>query len=355
MSQRERDETMVDEATLQAFVDGALDLEERRKVLEFLSRNPAVTERVDAYFAQTSALRYLVDELDLGDSRNFCPDLQVRLAAAREKPNWQRVALPIAAAVTLVLTAGIGGVWLLPESHEEHASVVEGAGIEAEARVLEEAMVVDAPARPRSFGQWPPVADAELAEGDAPVAWLTAQMVGHSMRKPQLDELGLRFIGGTVLTSAEAPAIQLVYQDEAAKRVLLYAGLLPLDSEPAFTVVPEGHLSLHWHRGPLLFALIAPIDSPRLGEIVQLIGDGVASSAAAPVETASAGKPKVELRAGAALTEGPLLIPSDSVAHRLLVPMPRPNDLGLTLGGDRTVPPVQVGPLSDDEVTTEQL
>ena len=72
------------------------------------------------------------------------------------------------------------------------------------------------------------------------------------------------------------PAIRIVYRDAADNSVLLYAGVGKPDANHAFWLMREGHLSLQWRRGPMVFALVAPTDSPQLSDIVELVGAAVA-------------------------------------------------------------------------------
>ena len=50
--------------------------------------------------------------------------------------------------------------------------------------------------------------------------------------------------------------------------MFLFVGAVGSSADVALTVVPEGHISLNWRRGPLVFALIGPKDSEQLLEVM---------------------------------------------------------------------------------------
>jgi hypothetical protein len=75
-------------------------------------------------------------------------------------------------------------------------------------------------------------------------------------------------VGGDALKGGDSPALRLVYADDDDHRVFLFVGAVGSSADVALTVVPEGHISLNWRRGPLVFALIGPKDSEQLLEVM---------------------------------------------------------------------------------------
>ncbi|MCB9944830.1 MAG: hypothetical protein H6851_14575 [Geminicoccaceae bacterium] len=283
----------ITESDLNAFVDGVLDFDRRRDVIDYLSDHPVATGRVDSYLSQMSGLRELGRMLDIDDSENFCPDLQRRLVAERrKKPVPVARYLAMAASVAVVVAAGFLAFELAP--HHGGQADKTRAALASDARVLAKAMVVDngtaVPAGAITPASTTGIATAlPMEANESPVTWLTRHMVDHVLRKPNLDELGLRFVNGGVLANAATPTIQLIYEDEERNQLSIYAGLFPgTVDQTAFATVPEGHLSLHWRRGPLLFALVAPMDSPNLDKMVNLVSAGLAKVPQAPAATESA-------------------------------------------------------------------
>ena len=91
--------------------------------------------------------------------------------------------------------------------------------------------------------------------------------------------------------------------DDKGNRVFLFVGTVGSGADVALTVVPEGHVSLNWRRGSLVFALIGPKDSDQLldvmaatsGTLSHQPGGGVTTSPVlygmAPVTSAATARP----------------------------------------------------------------
>ena len=120
------------------------------------------------------------------------------------------------------------------------------------------------------FGRDPLSGAAQIAmgvNGDVPLQ-LDEQLAAYSIRRPDLAAHGLRFAGGDALQGGDLPSIRLVYADDEDRRVFLFVGAVGGSADVALTVVPEGHISLNWRRGPLVFALIGPKDSEQLLKVM---------------------------------------------------------------------------------------
>jgi hypothetical protein len=115
-------------------------------------------------------------------------------------------------------------------------------------------------------------------DADAPLK-VDEQLAAYSIRRPDLAAHGLTFVGGDALQGGEAPAIRLVYADDADRRVFLFVGTVGSGADVALTVVPEGHVSLNWRRGNLVFALIGPKDSDQLLDVMAATSDLLAPAA----------------------------------------------------------------------------
>ena len=55
--------------------------------------------------------------------------------------------------------------------------------------------------------------------------------------------------------------------------MFLFVGAVGSDADVALTVVPEGHVSLNWRRGNLVFALIGPKESEQLLDVMAATGE----------------------------------------------------------------------------------
>jgi anti-sigma factor RsiW len=261
------------------FVDGALDDDGRVRVLTHLATRPAAVERVEAYLHQNARLRTLGEHLPLTDSAAFEAPLQAalvaRLSRDRKRRNWKNWG---AAAAVALLVAG-GAIGLEPwQSRTPTTSETPMSTAMTQAFFLFEKPELTA-LTPVTAADAHAVAEAAptaLSVDDAAFDWLAGQVSDFSVKAPDFDRIGLELVGGETLERHGTPAIRLVYQDEAAKPVLLYVGIGKPDANHAFWLVREGYVSLQWRRGPMVFALVAPTDSPQLSHVVDLVSAAVA-------------------------------------------------------------------------------
>jgi anti-sigma factor RsiW len=254
---------------LMRFVDGALDDDGRVRVLTHLASRPEAVGRVEAYLHQNANLRLLREHLPLGDSATFAAPLQAAivesLSRRQRQRTWRRIA--VAATVLLALAGGVGGLAL---QHWQEPTQTAAAA-PAQAYFLFEQHDVGIAIDP----------DAALAQAPeidlTAFAWLADRATNVTISAPDLHRVGLELIDGEVLDQQGAPAIRAVYRDAAGKPVVLFAGIGKPDVQHAFWLEREGYISLQWRRGPMIFALVAPTDSPQLSAIVDLVGAAVAA------------------------------------------------------------------------------
>jgi anti-sigma factor RsiW len=251
------------EQELHAFVDGALDGRRYRAVVARLAGDAEAAARVGGYLRQQgelAALRAQLAELDP-------PADPVTAALTRELGQGvarQRRVRHLAGATALAASVLLAVVGFWGPSPGEMAQRLTAWRTVAEAgpRVL--------------FGRDPLAGAAQLAAG-APALGVDEQLKAYAIRRPDLAAHGLRFVGGDALQGGEAPAIRLVYEDAAGRSVFLFVGTAGTGADVALTVVPEGHLSLTWRRGPVVFALIGPKDSDQLLAVMAATGELLAA------------------------------------------------------------------------------
>ncbi len=297
------------------FVDGALDDDGRVRVLTHLATRPAAVERVEAYLHQNARLRSLRDHLPLADSAGFAAPLQAAIAARlgrqRARRRWQRWGT--AAAVALLVTGGALGLALdLWHEPERQASNAPSLAVVPQAYFLFDkpelaAFYPEATATSASVD-----AAAEAAAEPAPrqsvdgaaFDWLAGQVSEFSISAPDFDRIGLTLAGGETLERQGSPAIRLIYRDQAENPVLLHIGVGKPDVDHAFWLVREGYVSLQWRRGPMVFAIVAPTDSPQLSQVVDIVGAAIARLPAP--ERSETGETTSRESAARAIESGPL-------------------------------------------------
>ena len=309
------------DADLMAFVDGVLDEDRRVPVLDHIATNHDAADRVEAYLHQNANLRLLGQAFDLSDERVFCPRLQADLVQAlQQQPArdvqgalpWPWGARPVwAAAAALALVVGLGAV-VAPRLLASNAPGVAAVAPEQAPEQLTAPDVVLTPERlsapdialapeerlstPDASADGllpatlqapavPPAADLPLVlfDGtpeslsgtgdDASVKWLRERLGAHSFVRPDLGQIGLAFKGSHVFSGSRIPAISLDYEDGTGRPLRLYVGMLDGagGSGHVLRLVPEDQVSMTWRDGPLVFALVAPQDTPELLDVLQTV------------------------------------------------------------------------------------
>ncbi len=339
-----QDDLRVDDALnndrLLRFVDGALDDDQRVQVLTALSAQPEKVLRVEAYLHQNARLRALRQHLPMLDSRSFAMELQGEIAS-RLVGRQTRIAAfryAAAAAVALVVLAG-GAAVTLDRLAGRATSLADQVSTAAPEIYFPFGTTQLAASEPAGLVVQTGGAEAPAPAHDASITWLAGQVPGLSLRVPELDGIGLHLVRGETLETSRAPAIRLIYADEVGSTVTLYAGIARSNADHVFRLVPEGHLSLQWRRGPMIFALVAPTDSPQLSAIVELVGKGVAQ-----IPPREAGAPVPATVPAATATEGgpiqaiavPAARPS---AEALPTPAPAAATAATTTGDGVIAPP----------------
>lgn len=246
----------VGEDDLHAVVDGQLAADRHREVMAYLAVYPDAADRVAAFFRQRVELAALRESLSDGEPTREVANLEAALCHSLRRGRRARRRALGGAGLMAVLLAALTGWWLATPDRDR-ALIAE---VSATGRV-----------QPRAFEQQPLAETGPISTeaGDAAVLWLQAHLGGRPLKQPDLEALGLRFVGGSALKGAPGPAIRLVYTDEAEAAFALYVGVKHSGVSLAASMVPEGHISLSWQNGPLSFTLIAPEGSSRLGEIMR--------------------------------------------------------------------------------------
>jgi len=266
---------------LMRFVDGALDDDGRVRVLTHLASRPESVGRVEAYLHQNASLRLLREHLPLGDSATFEAPLQAAIVESlirrQRRRTWRRLA--VAATVLVALAGGVAGLSL--QHWQEPTQTAAPAPVQAYFLFAQHdvgiAMDPDA-----ALAQAPEIEPTAFA-------WLADRAANVTISAPDLHSVGLELIDGEVLDRQGAPAIRAVYRNAVGKPVVLFAGIGKPDVQHAFWLEREGYVSLQWRRGPMIFALVAPTDSPQLSTIVDLVGAAVAAIVLPEDETTGTG------------------------------------------------------------------
>lgn len=274
------------EDALHRFIDGCLDEHEKLDMLDLLSEQADEAERVNHYQHQNNMLRALRRGLDVGSTDDFCPDLQAQIVQQmHRRPLWRHPAVSALAASVAVLA--IASTLYVGVDFRPIAKAPLEAG---SAEVVPDDTLIDS-REPRSESAGPirdwhfpfalkPAANVLVSvEPELSFQWFNKHMDGRSIRQPDLSGHGLTLVRVAALAEQPTPALHLSYRDQAGEPVELFAGILSQEMRAAFSMVADGHISMHWRLGELMFALIAPSDSPQLNKIVDTVSAAVESGA----------------------------------------------------------------------------
>jgi anti-sigma factor RsiW len=240
----------VSEQDLQAFVDGWLDPARLSAVEAYLAENPDEAARLAAYRRQNEALRAAFTE----PGRAGVPERLI-LAVRRQGLGRHLVWLARAAAAVLLVAVGFGAGWGL-RGGPETADLTRGG----DGTVL----VRQAAAAHRVYSvevRHPVEVRAEEAHL---VTWLSKR-VGVPLKAPDLSGHGFRLVGGRLLPAAAGTAAQLMYEDEAGRRITAYMTANTSGGETAFRFAEDrGLAAFYWLEGPLGYALVGALTRTEL-------------------------------------------------------------------------------------------
>ncbi|MDH3918169.1 MAG: anti-sigma factor [Rhodospirillales bacterium] len=239
----------ISEQDLQAYVDGWLDPARLAAVEAYLAEHPDEAARLAAYRRQNEALRGAFAE-----PRGEDVPERLLLAARRRSPGRPLAWLARAAAALALVAVGFGAGWGL-RGGLETSGLARGDGA---------FLVQQAAAAHRVFSvevRHPVEVRAEEAHL---VAWLSKR-VGVPLKAPDLSGHGFRLVGGRLLPAAEGTAAQLMYEDEAGRRVTAYMTANTSGGETAFRFAEDrGLAAFYWLEGPLGYALVGALTRAEL-------------------------------------------------------------------------------------------
>lgn len=347
---------------LMRFVDGRMSEDDKLDLLDRMAEDPELSDRAEEYARQNNLLRALHRGLDVGDARTFCPSLQQQIVdRLHHKPIYVRKhVMALAASAAILALAGSfywsgEGRWKTvikpPELVEDGEVAAAAIGDEPAVESVTKGFI---PPGQLHF----PFVPRQLAENETtrqpaqPIQWFNGHMHGRSIRQPDLSSHGLQLVDVDVLTFEPTPALHLTYSDELDNPVELYAGLLSQELRAAFGLVEDGHISIHWRLGDLMFALIAPTDSPQLLNIVATVSAAV-ETVTDGQETETTPVKLIEPSEADSTESAPLDIaaPAPDQGTMVFVPIPRPS----RNHGAVAVEPPQAVPPNPDETEAETL
>lgn len=247
-------EPRISDTDLQALVDGRLRDDRRAEVETAVAADPALADRVDAYRAQSAALRAAFEPV-------LAEAVPARLVDAT-RPRRRRV-WALAAGLVWAAVGGVAG-WAISEAYRPAAPALR-----AEEPLPLRAAIAHAVYSPEVRHPVEVGADQQAHL----VAWLSKRL-GAQVRAPNLESVGYRLVGGRLLPGESGPVGQFMYQCEKGTRVTLYLRTEGTDQgETAFRYADEGNVRVfYWIDHKMGYALSsADISRDRLNTVANAV------------------------------------------------------------------------------------
>ncbi len=237
--------TQVTTDMLHAFVDGQLDGADMALVEAYLADNPDRAAEVADWAAQNDALRSLFP----------APDMPIDLPAM-PAANTPRAPMRAIAASVAILGVGITLGWMGRGIAPQNTDLLV-AGLVQEAITAHAVFTAD-PHRPVEIG-----ADEE----DLLIRWLSNR-VGEQLAAPDLTTNGFDLVGGRLLSVADGPAAQFMYENATGVRITLFAVHSDNSQMAEFTFKQNGKTnSFYWQDDRLRYAIIGDLPRDELSKL----------------------------------------------------------------------------------------
>jgi anti-sigma factor RsiW len=258
----------VNDADLNAYVDGQLDASRGAAVEEAIARDPALADWVAEARQRNAALR---DALDPWLSE----PIPERLLAAAAGPadaaqqrvsNWLKPSL--AAAATLLLGLGIG--WYARDVDLERDGTPTTFTRQA---ALTHALYAGDANRPVEV--WAP-------EEKRLVTWLSKRL-GFPVSAPDLNSTGFALVGGRLVAGHQNPTAMFMYENADKQRLSLQVRKQPVDGgEVAFRYAVENGVGVfYWIEDNCSYALSGNLDRGQLLAVGRVVYGQLAALEAA--------------------------------------------------------------------------
>lgn len=253
MNETRRD---IDEADLNAYVDGHLPDDRRDAVESALAADSGLAEKAAAYAAQNEQIRALFGHV----AGEPVPErLKPRRVAARGKRRgWL---LRVAASVAW-LGIGLAGGWLA------HDRLLAPPPVDETGQVAEEAVSAY---RVYAVEVLHPV-EVFAEQEQHLVKWLSKRL-GYHIRTPDFAHLGFHLVGGRLLPSVNGtPAAQFMFEDRTGRRLTLYVSAIDSGEETAFRFRElDGVSAFVWLDKGMGFAMTGEMPREQLFELSKIV------------------------------------------------------------------------------------
>lgn len=288
---------------LLAYADGFLDNEPERRadVERRVNASPELAARVEAYRAQSAALRRAYGYR----AQEPVPEhLMAMLDAPPLRP--RRAALAAAAVITLTVGAGLFG-WMLG------SGALSGGGEDFLARSYDN-YVADA------YESGPGARRLVKADKAEPLNWLS-QKLSLTLRAPDLTAQGYSIVDTrTVEGGSRDDMLRLTYSSDDGRSFSLFLYPRWQESQREIRMAREGDVSLaYWLEGPLASVIASRLPPGEIRAVSEAVRRSLNDPEATRPELGPAKQPAGKIAGGIALPESGVISPGEPA---LPAPMP---------------------------------
>jgi anti-sigma factor RsiW len=220
--------------SLHAYADGEIGGHEGKAIEERLASEPEQRAMVEAWRRQKSWLKQAFDPV-------LAEPVPAKIKAAlRHRRGFSFSPAAIAAALALLFIGGGAGWYAGLEMNAPRATQFADLAIEAHELYTRENRHA-----------------VEVAANDSEhlTSWLSKR-IGQKLVIPDLSTRGYTFMGGRLVAAEAQPAAQLMYEDQAKRRVTIFLTANQSNKETAFLVEEKrGVTACYWLDGPLGFVI----------------------------------------------------------------------------------------------------
>ena len=243
---------------LHAYFDGELDGERAAAVEAWLAAEPGDAERLRHWAGQKDGLHRLFDPI-------LDEPVPPRLALAARGAGRRRAALLVlmrlVATLALLMVGGVAGWWLRDSLPHERVAMADGSGMATDALAAHLVFAVEV--------RHP----VEVAAADRAhlIGWLSKRL-GTALKVPDLGPAGYSLMGGRLLSAADGPAAQFMYESKNGQRVSLYLRRAGGGTATAFKFASQnGVEAFYWLDGPFGYALVADLPRDQLMPLAKAV------------------------------------------------------------------------------------
>ncbi|MBV9261299.1 MAG: anti-sigma factor [Pseudolabrys sp.] len=243
--------TPITDDELHAYVDGELPADRQGAVLEWLAANPEAAAQVAGWRAQAEAIRARYGAVA---SEPVPPRFKIETLSRRGR-SWTAIAA--AAAVAAFMVGSVSG-WVARGASAANPNGLELLTSDAldayKLYVVEVRHPVEVPGDER----------AHMTQ------WLSKRL-GADLKIPELQDIGLKLVGGRLLPGATGAAAFYMYETASGERFTIYCAKAGEPDSALHYKGAEGTAAFYFVDKDIAYVVSGPANRDRLEKVTQEI------------------------------------------------------------------------------------